>query len=138
MTLPSNTPLIATEHQHTRLNPLTGQWVLVCPHRMLRPWSGQVEPAALDHIPAFDAANPLCPGAVRSNGQRNPDYASTFVFPNDFPALLEGTPAPPASGDPLFQAGQANGTCRVMCFHPLSNRTLPLMSVPEIRTVIDE
>lgn len=105
---------------------------------MLRPWSGQVEPAAIEHVPAFDAANPLCPGAVRSNGQLNPKYAATYVFPNDFPALLEGTPAPPSSDDPLFQAGQANGTCRVMCFHPLSNRTLPLMTVPEIRTVIDE
>lgn len=105
---------------------------------MQRPWSGQVEPAERNDTPAFDASNPLCPGVRRSNGQQNPDYTGTFVFDNDFPALLEGTPMPPASADPLFQMGAAAGTCRVMCFHPLSNRTLPLMSTTEIRTVIDE
>lgn len=57
------------EHQHTRLNPLNGQWVLVCPHRMQRPWSGQVEAAQINHIPEFDSKNPLCPGVTRANGQ---------------------------------------------------------------------
>lgn len=105
---------------------------------MQRPWSGQVEAPERNDTPAFDAANPLCPGAVRGNGTRNPPYTGTFVFDNDFPALLEGTPAPPASGDPLFQMRAAAGTCRVMCFHPLSNRTLPLMSEAEIVAVIEE
>lgn len=70
--------------------------------------------------------------------QRNPNYESTFVFTNDFPALLEGTPAPPPSDDPLFRMGEANGTCRVMCFHPKSNKTLPVMDADEIKAVIDE
>ena len=30
----------------------------------------------------------LSPGATRSNGAVNPDYTSTFVFPNDFSALI--------------------------------------------------
>lgn len=48
---------------------MTGQYVLVCPHRMLRPWSGQVEAPQHEQVPEFDASNPLCPGVVRANGQ---------------------------------------------------------------------
>lgn len=68
----------------------------------------------------------------------NPNYESTYVFKNDFPALLEETPSPPPSNDPLFQMSDANGTCRVMCFHPKTNKTLPVMTATEIERVIDE
>ena len=37
----------------------------------------------------------------------------------------------------LRRSAGARGTCRVMCFSPKSNVTLPLMSVPEIQAVID-
>ncbi|XP_048479988.1 probable galactose-1-phosphate uridylyltransferase isoform X4 [Plutella xylostella] len=124
-----------TEHQHIRYNPLKDSWILVSPHRCLRPWSGQTEPPA-EEEPLQN--NPLKPGAVRGNGQKNPLYTSTFVFPNDFPALLERVPEPPQSEHPLFQAKQAKGTCRVMCFHPDSNITLPLMTVDEILAVVQE
>ncbi|XP_030377270.1 probable galactose-1-phosphate uridylyltransferase [Scaptodrosophila lebanonensis] len=129
---------VATEHQHRRLNPLTGQWVLVCPHRMLRPWSGQEEAAQKNELPEFDPNNPLCPGVKRPNGIQTPAYTSTYVFDNDFPALLEEVPSPPTGDDPLFQTAPARGTCRVMCFHPKSNLTLPTMSLTEIGVVINE
>ncbi|MFC5284996.1 hypothetical protein [Pedobacter alpinus] len=31
------------EHPHKRLNILTGDWILVSPHRTKRPWQGKVE-----------------------------------------------------------------------------------------------
>lgn len=69
--------------------------------------------------------------------QINPDYSSTFVFPNDFPALLEDVPDPEVSdSDSLFQIRPAKGNCRVMCFHPHSNKTLPVMTTTEIESVI--
>lgn len=104
---------------------------------MQRPWSGQEEQPQQMNLKEFDANNPLCPGVTRSNGITNPKYASTFVFTNDFPALLEDVPQPLESNDPLFQITSASGTCRVMCFHPKSNKTLPVMTPKEIRTVID-
>lgn len=69
--------------------------------------------------------------------QVNPVYDSTFVFNNDFPALLEDVPSPPQAEDELFTMAAARGVCRVMCFHPKSNITLPLMSHAEILAVID-
>ncbi|XP_072051149.1 galactose-1-phosphate uridylyltransferase-like [Amphiura filiformis] len=129
----------AKEHQHVRFNPLKGEWVLVSPHRLKRPWSGQVEKAAEVSIPRHDPKNPLCPRATRANGKVNPDYSSTFLFENDFPALLqEGAPQPGPSGHPLFRAESAVGTCQVMCFHPWSDITLPLMEPSDIRAVIDK
>lgn len=116
---------------------MIGTWVLVSPHRMLRPWSGQEESIEEDNRPDFDPTNPLCPGATRPNGENNPKYESTFVFTNDFPALLDDVPLPPKSDDELFQIDGARGTCRVMCFHPKSNKTLAIMTHEEIQKVID-
>ncbi|VVC87638.1 unnamed protein product [Leptidea sinapis] len=125
----------ATEHQHNRYNPLKDEWILVSPHRCKRPWSGQTEQPP-EETP--DPNNPLRAGAVRANGQKNPPYTSTYVFPNDFPALLERVPDPPASEHPLFVSAPAKGTCRVMCFHPDSTKTVPLMTVEEILAVVQE
>jgi len=128
----------ATDHQHRRYNPLKGEWILVCPHRMKRPWKGKVDKPEEKIIPAHDPSNPLCPRAHRPNGVLNPDYQSTFVFENDFPALLDDIPDPEQSEDELFQMSGAQGNCKVMCFHPRSDLTLALMSHEEIRTVIDK
>ncbi|XP_059487560.1 galactose-1-phosphate uridylyltransferase [Neocloeon triangulifer] len=130
-----------TEHQHIRYNPLKDEWVLVSPHRMLRPWTGQVEkPDDKEGQNTADLNNPLCPGAKRSSGVVNPIYESTYTFTNDFPALLEEIPEPKDEGeaDGLFRTKAAKGTCRVMCFHPRSDISIPLMSVEEITKVIQK
>uniref|UniRef100_A0A8C3Y5P9 Galactose-1-phosphate uridylyltransferase n=1 Tax=Catharus ustulatus TaxID=91951 RepID=A0A8C3Y5P9_CATUS len=127
----------ASEHQHVRYNPLRDDWVLVSAHRVKRPWQGQLEKPPPEDVPRWDPKNPLCPGATRANGEVNPNYEGTFVFPNDFPALQPDAPEPDDSDHPLFRAAPARGVCKVMCFHPWSDLTLPLMSLPEIRAVID-
>jgi hypothetical protein len=43
-----------------------------------------------------------------------------------------------SSEDLLFQSAQATGTCKVMCFHPWSDMTLPLMEVKDIVSVIEK
>ncbi|MEI2697441.1 MAG: galactose-1-phosphate uridylyltransferase [Microthrixaceae bacterium] len=89
---------------------LTGDWVLVSPHRTKRPWQGQVERPPQETRPAYDPACYLCPGNERAGGVRNPDYASTFVFTNDFAALLPDTPAGAGGADdPLLHAESERG-----------------------------
>ena len=122
---------------HRRLNLLTGEWVLVSPHRMDRPWQGQVEPSATHPRPAHDPSCYLCPGNTRAHGERNPAYATTHVFTNDFPAVLPDTPASATADGDLLRTAQIRGTCRVLCFSPRHDLTLAELPVEDIRTVID-
>src|SRR5512143_1007101 len=105
-------------HPHRRYNPLTGEWVQVSPHRTQRPWLGQVEKGPGETRPAHDPNCYLCPGNARAGGARNPDYPSTFVFTNDFAALLPDTLAGTPDAHPLLRTQAAPGTCRVVCFSP--------------------
>lgn len=127
------------KHPHRRLNPLTGEWILVSPHRMQRPWLGQVEAAAPKSLPEYDPSCYLCPGNSRAGGTRNPTYEHTFVFQNDFAALLPGTPLQQYhQGDGgLIVAEGEEGICRVVCFTPRHDLTLAMMAEQEIRCVVN-
>lgn len=127
-----------TEHPHRRFNQLTGEWVLVSPHRTKRPWKGQVERTAPEKRLTYDPSCYLCPGNERAGGTTNPQYDSTFVFTNDFAALLPDVPrASDNEGHDLLKATTTQGTCRVICFSPRHDLTLPLMDRPDIRRVVD-
>jgi UDPglucose--hexose-1-phosphate uridylyltransferase len=125
-----------TENPHRRLNLLTREWVLVSPHRTKRPWQGQVEKVPQAVQPQYDPECYLCPGNSRAGGHLNPKYSSTFVFDNDFAALLPGTPEETHRNGLLVAEGEP-GICRVICFDPRHDLTLANMDLRAIRNVVD-
>ena len=126
-----------TQHPHRRFNLLNGSWVLVSPHRTQRPWQGQVEKTATASQPEYDPDCYLCPGNARAGGARNPPYTSTFVFDNDYAALLPATPAETVDRNGLLIAAGEPGICRVGCFSPRHDLTVARMSVPDLTLVVD-
>jgi galactose-1-phosphate uridylyltransferase (family 1) len=101
------------EHPHRRFNRLSRERVLVSPNRTQRPWQGQVEKTAEESQPVYDPACYMCPGNQRAVGVRNPVYETTFIFDNDFPALLPDTPPGNLLERDLLVARSGSGICRV-------------------------
>lgn len=136
-----------TNYSHRRHNPLTDTYVLCSPHRAKRPWQGAQEDIKKVKLPEFDPKCYLCPGNIRATGDTNPKYESTYVFPNDYPAVRLEQPdyeAKESTGDSndaiklrLLQVQGVKGQCFVICFSPNHSLTLPVMSNQQISSVID-
>lgn len=124
------------DHPHRRYNPLADKWVLVSPHRAKRPWQGQQEPPDAAQRPSYDPSCYLCAGNARVTGDVNPDYRGTYIFTNDFAALMPDTPFAKESGDPLLRYQSVRGTSRVICFSPDHGKTLPELSLPALEEIV--
>ena len=126
----------ASNNVHRRRNALNGDWVLVSPHRTQRPWQGQQEKTQ-EARPSYDASCYLCPGNTRANGEVNPDYKQTFVFDNDFAALLPTGIQESLGAGSLFESQNVAGTCRVICFAPRHDLTVAQMELIDIEAVLN-
>lgn len=130
------TNLSLADAPHRRYNILTGEWVLVSPHRTKRPWQGKVEKVTEEHRPSHDPQCYLCPGNERAGGHTNPAYTEPYVFTNDFAALLSDS-SDASYEEGLLRARGERGTCRVVCFSPNHSLTIPEMDEADIGRVIE-
>ncbi|MEM9077768.1 MAG: UDP-glucose--hexose-1-phosphate uridylyltransferase [Bacteroidota bacterium] len=123
------------QQPHKRYNALTGEWILVSPHRTKRPWQGKQEKNAINTLPDYDENCYLCPSNTRASGAKNDNYKSTYSFVNDYAALLmDGGEEGYIEG--LLKAKKERGICKVVCFSPNHSLTLPLMEIEAITEVV--
>lgn len=121
-----------------RKNPLTGDYILVSPIRISRPWSQSAEVITEEALPEYDSECYLCPSNVRANGDKNPDYKHSYVFENDYPSLIKNTIKNYKNiREELFVESQESGICEVICYAPQHNRNFVNFSSQEIENVLD-
>ncbi|MGB5417998.1 UDP-glucose--hexose-1-phosphate uridylyltransferase [Algibacter sp.] len=123
------------DYSHKRYNILTGEWVLVSPHRAKRPWQGQNETVSNEVRPSHDSSCYLCAGNTRINGEINPKYEDVFVFTNDFAALQTSSKIFNVN-EGLLTAQSEQGICKVICFSPDHSKSLADMNAKDIEKIV--
>ncbi|RKY59003.1 MAG: galactose-1-phosphate uridylyltransferase [Candidatus Neomarinimicrobiota bacterium] len=130
--------IVSENNPHRRYNPLTGEWILVSAHRTSRPWQGLKEKVESTRPHSYDQNCYLCPGNLRANGEKNPDYKGTFVFTNDFPALIpQKSSSSQRKDNSLFRWKNVSGTSRVICYSPRHDLTMSELPLSGIQSVIE-
>jgi UDPglucose--hexose-1-phosphate uridylyltransferase len=112
-----------------RWHPLRREWVIISSHRNERPWQGERVPEAGRPLPAYVPDCYLCPGNLRSSGQRNAQYGGVYVFENDHPCVGPAAPSVPLPPAAVYRNSPATGCARVVCY--TSRHDLTLAQLPE-------
>jgi len=116
-----------------RWHPLREEWVLYTSHRGGRPWIGDTHNAADIPPPSYDPTCALCPGNLRLEGRRNPDYAGVYCFTNDLPCFGGGEAS---ASDAFYQTKRATGTAEVVCYSPDHGKTFVDLRDEECAAVV--
>lgn len=108
----------STDSHELRFDPLSGEWVLLVPHRQGRP-----------NLPA--AACPFCVGGLEA-----PDPYEVRAFENRFPPLI---PGPPIDLDRVGEVRIASprGASEVVLFSPDHSASLSTIGIAAVMRVID-
>ena len=122
-----------------RQDPTTNEWVVLAPHRALRPGSAQ-DPSR-PPLPPRDPGCPFCPG---NEHQTPPEILrrpadgdwDQRVFPNLFPALSEGG-STERGGDRWSREMTGVGRHEVVVESPRHDERMEEMSTERVASVID-
>lgn len=97
--------------------------------------AGRKETAG-EEKPEYDPNCYLCPGNDLAGDASNSEYISTFSFQNDFSALLPDTSNEEVNDSDLLISKGECGMCKVICFSPHHDLTLPEMELSQVNDVV--